>query len=81
VKNGPRTIHVVFENVTNVNKGQAGVGPDKGFLERENVWEFMQRHLWGILQEPIYGTELWAHRKRIRVFFPFFCLQSILIIL
>jgi hypothetical protein len=31
-------------------------------LERENVWEFMQRE---IPQEPVYGTEFWAHRKRI----------------
>jgi hypothetical protein len=70
VKNGPRTFHFLFENVANANKGQAGVGPDGGLLERENVWEFMQRHLWGIPPEAINSVEFSvAHRKRKWVFF------------
>lgn len=65
VENGPQTFHFLFENVAHANRGQAAMGPDGELEERENVWDFMQRHLWGIPPEEINSVEFSvANRKR-----------------
>ncbi|GAQ85766.1 S-adenosyl-L-methionine-dependent methyltransferases superfamily protein [Klebsormidium nitens] len=65
VENGPRTFLFFFENVAHANRGQSGVGPDGELEERENVWDLMQRHLWGIPPEEINSVEYSvANRKR-----------------